>query len=147
VTACYHLLHYASLSYRVWAHETGYQAPVRTLGWDLSSHHHIGSWFSNTTLVQDALEILIDRSRRYWWAEQHLLATASIALFAGVESKRRAIRHVWAFLLLAQCVSLPFALNLFFLALLLTPISKTFTTTDSTLKRCTALSHTSTIRP
>jgi hypothetical protein len=61
---------------------------LRTLGWDLSSNHHIGSWFLNTTLVQDALEILIDRSRRYWWAEKHLLATASFAIIRWTRIKK-----------------------------------------------------------
>lgn len=123
-TSCYHLLHYISLSYRVWAHAMGHEVPfLRTLGWDMGSHYHVGRWWKDTSLLQDAWEVLIDRSRRYWWAEQHLLGASSWAIFVGLEGRRRSIRHLWAFLLLAQFISLAYAMNLFFLAVLLHPIS------------------------
>src|SRR5271154_6259259 len=36
--------------------------------------------------------------------------------------RRQNIRHLWAFLLLGQIVAISFAMNLFFLAVLLTPV-------------------------
>lgn len=130
-TSCYHTLDYAFLSYRVWAQEMGHEVPVlRTLGWDIGSQYHIGRWWKDTNLLQDAWEIVIDRSRRYWWAEQHLLGTASWAMFVGIEGRRRNIHRLWAFILLAQFVSLSFAVNLFFLAILLSPMLAPSTAAD-----------------
>jgi len=43
-------------------------------------------------------------------------------MYLAIEGQRRKISHLWAFLALAQLVNLSYAQNLFFLAVLFTPV-------------------------
>ncbi|OHE92778.1 hypothetical protein CORC01_11928 [Colletotrichum orchidophilum] len=90
----------------------------------------IGRWLNDTSIHLDALEIIAEKARRFWWGQQIELATVSWSLLLAIEGKRRSIPSVWAYLGLAHLVSLSFAQNLFYLALLLTP-APTTTADDS----------------
>ena len=85
------------------------------------SQLYIGQWLSDTPVYYDALEIVAEKARRFWWGQQVDLATTAFSVFLALEGRRRNIPMVTAFLALAHLVSLSFAQNLFFLALLLTP--------------------------
>ncbi|KXH31018.1 hypothetical protein CSIM01_07903 [Colletotrichum simmondsii] len=129
--ASYWALSYAKLSYRVWADQRGVEAPVRFYGDhgvipnETATQVFIGRWLSDTPVHLDALEIIAEKARRFWWGQQIELATVSWSLLLAVEGKRRRIPSVWAYLGLAHLVSLSFAQNLFYLALLLTPATTT----------------------
>ncbi|KAF9875607.1 hypothetical protein CkaCkLH20_06988 [Colletotrichum karsti] len=82
---------------------------------------HIGRWLTDTPVHLDALEIIAEKARRFWWGQQIDLATVSWSLLLAVEGGRRHIPSLWAYLALAHLVNLSFAQNLFYLALLLTP--------------------------
>jgi hypothetical protein len=76
---------------------------------------------NDTAFYLDAAEILAEKARRFWWAQQVDLGLVSWTMLLSIEGRRRNISLLWCYQLLAQLVSLPFAQNLFFLALLLTP--------------------------
>lgn len=116
-----------SLSYRAWAYEMGQSLPQSWVGeggvWgEGKTGLALGRWLEDTDLLNDALEIAVEKSRRYWWTQQLILAAAAWSIYLSVEGRRRNIRHLWAFMLLAQTVGLSFAINLFFVAVLLTSV-------------------------
>ncbi|KAK1983826.1 hypothetical protein LZ30DRAFT_463460 [Colletotrichum cereale] len=125
--AGYWALSYAKLSYRVWADQRGVEAPVRFYGdhglfpRQKATRVFPGRWLTDTSVHMDALEIVAEKARRFWWGQQIELATISWSLLLAVEGRRRNIPSVWAYLALAHLVSLSFAQNLFYMALLLTP--------------------------
>ena len=82
---------------------------------------YIRHWLSDTAIYQDAVEIVAEKARRYWWGQQIDLAMVSWALLLAIEGRRRSIPFLWAYFSLAYLVNLSFAQNLFFVALLLTP--------------------------
>ena len=63
----------------------------------------------------------MEKARRRWWGQQVDLATISWSMLLAIEGRRRQIPYLWAYPLLSQTVSLSFAQNLFYIALLLTP--------------------------
>ncbi|ETS80463.1 hypothetical protein PFICI_07992 [Pestalotiopsis fici W106-1] len=128
VSAAYSSISYATLSYKVWADERGIQLPSRFVGdggffpgTHNSSQVHLAQWLHDTPVYYDAFEIVAEKARRYWWGQQVDLGIIAWSLLLAIEGRRRRIPLVTAFLALAHLVSLSFAQNLFYLALLLTP--------------------------
>lgn len=126
--AAYTSVNAASLSYRVWAHRHGLDLPNRLIGEggffpsiNRSSQLYLTQWLSDTPIYYDALEIVAEKARRFWWGQQVDLATIVFSLLLATEGRRRHIPMVTGFLALAHLVNLSFAQNLFYLALLLTP--------------------------
>ncbi|KAK4039677.1 hypothetical protein C8A01DRAFT_36300 [Parachaetomium inaequale] len=121
-------LEYLTLSYKVWASERGVAVPDslfgnRALSADGTDQTglHLRRWLSDTPVFLDALEIVAEKSRRLWWGQQLDLATISWTTLLAIEGRRRRIPHLWAYALLPHLVSLSFAQNLFYVALLQTP--------------------------
>ncbi|KAI3336438.1 hypothetical protein HD806DRAFT_5827 [Xylariaceae sp. AK1471] len=129
LVATYYSVTFATLSYKTWAYEHGLDLTQRILGENSnyisksrnSSQLYIGQWLSDTPIYHDALEIVAEKARRFWWGQQIDLATIAFSLMLATEGRRRKIPLLTAFLALAHVVNLSFAQNLFFLALLLTP--------------------------
>ncbi|KAL7626202.1 hypothetical protein AAE478_002972 [Parahypoxylon ruwenzoriense] len=82
---------------------------------------YIAQWLSDTPIYYDALEIVVEKARRFWWGQQIDLAIVAFSMLLSVEGRRRGILSTSAFLALAHLVNLSFAQNLFYLALILTP--------------------------
>jgi hypothetical protein len=82
----------------------------------------IARWLNDTPFYQDALEIVAEKARYFWWGQQVNLGLVSWSMYLAVEGQRRKISNLWAFLALAQLVNLSYAQNLFFVAVLLTPV-------------------------
>ncbi|KAH8890803.1 hypothetical protein GQ53DRAFT_782113 [Thozetella sp. PMI_491] len=121
---CYSSLRYATISYQTWADERGFDIPSshRPQGnGENGSRPHIARWLSDTPVYLDAYEIISEKARRFWWGQQLDLALIAWALMLAIEGRRRKIPFLWAYIVLAQSISLTFAQNLFYLALLLTP--------------------------
>lgn len=78
-------------------------------------------WLNDVPIYQEALEIVAEKARRFWWGQQIDLALVPWSLFLSIEGRRRRIPSLFAFLSLAHLVNLSFAQNLFYVALLLTP--------------------------
>ena len=91
-TTWYYMFSYFTLSYRVWAHEMGKGLPVGL--WSQGGIFEggqlrlaLGRWLSDTSLFWDAWEIVIERSKRYWWSQQTFLGAAAWSVFVGIEGR------------------------------------------------------------
>ncbi|KAJ4304329.1 hypothetical protein N0V88_001942 [Collariella sp. IMI 366227] len=122
-------LEYLTLSYKVWASERGVSYPeslfenstLTGLGTSRTGLY-LRYWLTDTSVYLDALEILAEKTRRLWWGQQLDLATISWTALLAIEGRRRRIPHLWAYALLPHLVNLSFAQNLFYVALLQTPL-------------------------
>lgn len=81
-----------SLSYRVWANERGEALPSGLWGrggyfggGDEGVGLELGRWLKDTSFVRDCLEIVAEKSRRFWWNQQMLLGTTVWSVFVGIE--------------------------------------------------------------
>lgn len=136
LAAVYSSLAYASLSFEVWADERAIGGSPSHLEHGIATNASAVAhqdrdpkqlildrirWLGDTPLYQDAFEIITEKARRFWWAQQVDLSLVSWSVLLAVEGQRRGIPNLMAFLCLAHLVNLSFAQNLFFVALLLTP--------------------------
>ncbi|KAF7559777.1 hypothetical protein G7046_g4381 [Stylonectria norvegica] len=126
--ALYTAVTYAILSYKVWASQHDVALPVQFYGdkgilprGENATGIYPFQWLSDTPVHLDAIEIMAEKARRFWWGQQVDLGLASWSLMLAIEGRRRNIPLLWCYQLLGQLVSLSFAQNLFFVALLLTP--------------------------
>ncbi|KAI0887476.1 uncharacterized protein GGS22DRAFT_157242 [Annulohypoxylon maeteangense] len=129
--ATYTSLNSVIISYRTWVYEHGLDQPERFIPEEtlfpepdnssVLDPVYIAHWLSDTSPYFDSLEIVAEKARRFWWGQQIDLATIAFSFLLSIEGRRRNIPLTSAFLALAHLVSLSFAQNLFFLALLLTP--------------------------
>ncbi|CZT12542.1 uncharacterized protein RAG0_16336 [Rhynchosporium agropyri] len=129
ITADFFGLKFSSLSYRVWAAERGVSSPESLIGdkGAFRAGEHPGRfyfvrWLYDTPLYRDFLEIVAEKARHFWWSQQINLGLISWSTYLALEGQRRNISNLWAFLALAQMVNLSYAQNLFFVAVLLTPV-------------------------
>jgi hypothetical protein len=79
-------------------------------------------WLNDTPFYRDGLEIVAEKARHFWWGQQASLGLVSWGTFLAIEGCRRNIPNLWVFMALAQLVNLSYAQNLFFIAVLLTPV-------------------------
>ncbi|KAH6998449.1 hypothetical protein BKA56DRAFT_26935 [Ilyonectria sp. MPI-CAGE-AT-0026] len=128
IRAVYGSASYAVLSYKVWASDSGVELPTRFYGdkgifpfGENATRVHILQWLSDTPIYLDAFEIIAEKARRFWWGQQLDLGLVSWTMLLAIEGRRRNIPLLWCYQLLGQLVSLAFAQNVFFVALLLTP--------------------------
>lgn len=119
----------ASLSYRVWAAERGVELPDSFFGdkgaFRLGQHpgrFDIIRWLNDTPFYRDNLEIVAENAKYFWWGQQASFAMNSFSTYVAIEGRRRNISNLWAFILLGQLVNVSFAQNLWFVAILLTPV-------------------------
>lgn len=144
--ASYSSFSYAALSYRVWADQRGIRVPDRLVAWfslynfgrllhvasffggsvnttgsTNATQLHISRWLTDVPIYADAYEIVVEKARRYWWGQQIDLSLVAWSMLLAIEGRRRRIPFLWAYLSLAHLVSLSYAQNLFYVALLLTP--------------------------
>ncbi|PMD36669.1 hypothetical protein L207DRAFT_515186 [Hyaloscypha variabilis F] len=127
--ATYFGVRFGSLSYRVWATERGVELPDGFFGDNgaLRGGEHPGRlqivrWLNDTPLYRDALEIIAEKARYFWWGQQVNLSLVSWSTYLAIEGQRRKIPNLWAFLALAQILNLSYAQNLFFVTILHTPV-------------------------
>ncbi|OTB06894.1 hypothetical protein M426DRAFT_318608 [Hypoxylon sp. CI-4A] len=121
----------AILSYQTWAYEHGLDQRDSFISEEelvfepenpsKLNFTYIIRWLSDTPIYFDALEIVAEKARRFWWGQQIDLATVAFSTLLSIEGRRRKIPLTSVFLILAHLVNLSFAQNLFYLALLLTP--------------------------
>ena len=118
---------FLKLSYQVWAYERGEAVPTGLFGrYGIFSQRvgrlQLGRWLHDTDLISELWEIALERARRRWWSQQLLLTSGPWCLYVAIEGQRRNIPYLWAFIALAPLVSLSFAMNAFFLAILWVPL-------------------------
>ena len=83
---------------------------------------HFFRWLNDTPFYRDGLEVVAEKARHFWWGQQVNLGLVSWGTFVAIEGQRRKIPNLWVFMGLAQLVNMSYAQNLFFVALLLTPV-------------------------
>jgi len=66
--------------------------------------------------------MVAEKARYFWWGQQVSLGFVSWSMYVAIEGQRRKVSNLWTFLALAQLVNLSYAQNLFFIAVLLTPV-------------------------
>ncbi|RMZ84436.1 hypothetical protein DV738_g839, partial [Chaetothyriales sp. CBS 135597] len=109
------MLRFFSVSYHSWASaQTAH--PDECLNFAL--------WLRDTRLFEQAWWTAVATPARFWWTQQIFFFTTGWSVFVGREGNRRAIPHLWAYMLLGQIVAISFATNLFFLAALLSPLQQ-----------------------
>ncbi|TVY44634.1 hypothetical protein LOCC1_G003981 [Lachnellula occidentalis] len=120
---------FSGLSYRIWAAQRGVELPKSVFGdqgafrgGEHPGRLHLVRWLNDVPFYQDALEIVAEKHRHFWWGQQVNLGLVSWSVYVAVEGRRRNISNLWTFLALAQLVNLSYAQNLFFIAVLLTPV-------------------------
>ena len=118
---------FLKLSYQVWAFERGVTVPTGLFGqYGVFSRDvgqlQLGRWLRDTDLLSELWEIAMEKTRRRWWSQQLLLTTGPWSLYVAIQGRRRNIPHLWAFAILAPLTSLSLSMNLFFLAVLWTPV-------------------------
>ncbi|GAD98059.1 hypothetical protein AN4634.2 [Paecilomyces variotii No. 5] len=109
----YHMFSFFAYSYRDWACRTGFLGSVSLTARDLEL------WLRDTKLFQEAWGAVVESPWRFWWSEQIFLWTVGWSLFLGISGRRNGIPHLWTYMLLGQIVAISFAMNLFYLAVLL----------------------------
>ncbi|KAF4629886.1 hypothetical protein G7Y89_g8256 [Cudoniella acicularis] len=129
VVGFFFAVNFSGLSYRVWAAEREVELPEGFFGdkgalggGEHPGRLHIVRWLNDTPLYQDVLEIVFEKARHAWWGQQINLGFVSWSTYLAIESRRRKISNSWVFLALSQLVNLSYAQNLFFVAVLLTPV-------------------------
>ncbi|TVY38664.1 hypothetical protein LSUB1_G003725 [Lachnellula subtilissima] len=143
---------FSGLSYRIWAAQRGIELPGSVFGdqgalrgGEHPGRLHLARWLNDVLFYQDALEIVAEKHRHFWWGQQVNLGLVSWSVYVAVEGRRRNISNLWTFLALAQLVNLSYAQNLFFIAVLLTPVplpeNVSELTRDSVPARSTRYSH------
>ncbi|PVH86926.1 hypothetical protein DL98DRAFT_582243 [Cadophora sp. DSE1049] len=128
-TAAFFGAKFALLSYRVWATERGVELPESLFGdkgalraGEHPGRFHLVRWLNDTPFYRDSLEIVAEKARHFWWGQQVNLGLISFSTYLALEGQRRKISNLWVFLALASLVNLSYAQNLFFVAMLLTPV-------------------------
>ncbi|TKA57315.1 hypothetical protein B0A49_13338, partial [Cryomyces minteri] len=112
-TTWHYMLRFFSASYHSWA-STNDVLP--------GDNMELGLWLNDTSLFKEAWGTAVATPARFWWTQQIFFFTAGWSVVMGYEGHRRKIPHLWAFMLLGQVVAVSFASNLFFLAVLLSPL-------------------------
>ena len=81
-----------SLSYRVWARERGEMLPSGLFGpggilggGEENVGLELGRWLKDTSFALDSWEIIVEKSRRFWWSQQILFGTTVWSVFMGLE--------------------------------------------------------------
>ncbi|KAK5017204.1 hypothetical protein LTR60_002038 [Cryomyces antarcticus] len=131
----YNMLRFLILSYAAWAAERNLpvSSPFSLLGGLVPSKSTRGSartglgdlqlwqWSKTSTLFTDFARELCASPRAWWWSLQALVGSWVWGVWMSAEGQTRHIPSLWAFFALAQILPVSFTMNLFFLALLLTP--------------------------
>lgn len=127
-TLSYHMLNYLIVSYQAWATNRGSLVPHglfgknSILGPDGSISLHIWQCLTTSTLFQDFAQTICGNTARFWWTQQALFVTMAWSMFMSYEGRRREMPKLWAYAFISQILPVSFAQNLFFLAILQTPV-------------------------
>ncbi|KAF2497162.1 hypothetical protein BU16DRAFT_459109 [Lophium mytilinum] len=120
------------VSYLTWAQEGRFNIPGGIwTSWygtgassDDAERWYLGSWLQDVGYLKEAEHLGLTVPSGAFWVDQELFGQAVAGLFMGIEGHRRnlPVSTTVSFVLLSQICSLSYALNLFFLAMIYTPI-------------------------
>ncbi|KAL8672909.1 MAG: hypothetical protein Q9168_002663 [Polycauliona sp. 1 TL-2023] len=111
-TLSYHMLSYLIYAYQAWLTANGLEGLPRPSDFltlpTSQGLHQVGQWLTESTLFLNFAETICQNSANFWWTQQALFVSMASALFISIEG---------------QILPISFAQNLFFVAMLLFPIS------------------------
>ncbi|KAF7419568.1 hypothetical protein PC9H_002159 [Pleurotus ostreatus] len=85
----------------------------------------MAQWLVNTQLFKQAWYAVCDGPLNWWWSEQLCLFTVGCwTVILASEGTYHRVEHVWAYMLLGQLVAISVASNLFYIAILSSPIPR-----------------------
>ncbi|KAF1980303.1 hypothetical protein BU23DRAFT_443850 [Bimuria novae-zelandiae CBS 107.79] len=120
-----------AVSYLDWAHIGGHEMPGSIWsGWYGTGEAgvgrwRLGDWLSDTDLIRASDEVGVAKPEAFIYTTQHFVALIANAIFMGVEAGRRhnlSASTIASFVVLSAMGSLGYALNLFFIIMLYTPL-------------------------
>ncbi|KAL8854609.1 MAG: hypothetical protein Q9221_000644 [Calogaya cf. arnoldii] len=127
-TLSYHMLSYLIYAYQDWVTVNDLEAwpsssDLFTLSTWQTLLHQIWQWLTESTLFLNFAKTICENSANFWWTQQALFVSMASTLFISIEGTRRQIPHLWAYLAVGQIIPISFAQNLFFVAMIIFPIT------------------------
>ncbi|KAF2995258.1 hypothetical protein E8E13_003675 [Curvularia kusanoi] len=86
---------------------------------------HLGDWIMDTDLLKESDDVTIRRPEGFFTTAQHFMGLLASSIFIGVEGHRRNLSPwvIASFVILGAYGSLGYALSLFFVTILYTPVA------------------------
>ncbi|KAL2688783.1 hypothetical protein IWX47DRAFT_595007 [Phyllosticta citricarpa] len=116
-------------SYDAWAKDKGEVTPGALWdGWYAGEddwNWQLGRWWQDMRPAREFINVALGTSKGLWWTQQLLIAKQAFAAFVGVEGHRRDIPKMQLVALwpIAEFAGLSVAQSLFFIMILLSPVS------------------------
>jgi hypothetical protein len=116
-------------TYYDWAHK--HDAHIPNTLWEAgynkileASHVPLGLWFKDSRIIEQYYYGIMENASSFGLVSQILVALVPWSVYVGIQGHHLniPIRFLLAFVQLAQLIGLSFATNLFFIALILTPV-------------------------
>ncbi|THZ23124.1 hypothetical protein D6C89_05694 [Aureobasidium pullulans] len=120
-TLSYHMLNVLILSYKQWS--TNHSIPLGALIGSNRTPLHLWQWSTTSSLFQDFGEAIVATKPRYLLSSSGLWSTVAVAIYMGIEGRRRNVPNLWAFFGLLEILPTSFAQSLFYLVLCTKPQS------------------------
>ncbi|KAF1833116.1 hypothetical protein BDW02DRAFT_570421 [Decorospora gaudefroyi] len=118
-----------AISYVRWAEHTKHELPGSLWsGWYAAGEQgrwHLGDWISDIDLVHEFDAVGIMKPEGFVYTSQYFVGLIASSIFMGAEGRRRNLptTTIASFVLLSSIGSLGYALSLFFITILYTPLS------------------------
>ena len=120
-----------AISYVQWAELGNHETPGSLWqGWYGTGEKgvgnwHLGDWIKDIDLVREADAVAILKPEGFYYTAQHFMGLLASAIFVGVEGHRRNLSPwtIASFVTLGAYGSLGYALSLFFVTILYTPLT------------------------
>ncbi|THX81757.1 hypothetical protein D6D08_04857, partial [Aureobasidium pullulans] len=118
-TLSYHMLNVLILSYKQWS--TTHSIPLGALIGPNRTPLHLWQWSTTSSLFQDFGEAIVATKPRYLLSSSGLWSTVAVAIYMGIEGRRRNVPNLWAFFGLLEILPTSFAQSLFYIMLCTKP--------------------------
>jgi hypothetical protein len=118
-TLSYHMLNVLILSYQQWT--TRHNIPLGALIGSNRTPLHLWQWSITSSLFQDFGRAIVATKPRYLLSSSGLWSTLAVALYMGIEGRRRKVPNLWVFFVLLEILPTSFAQTLFYIMLCTKP--------------------------
>ncbi|CAE7031044.1 hypothetical protein P3342_006541 [Pyrenophora teres f. teres] len=117
-----------AISYVRWAEDNKHDIPCTLWGGSYGTDEarwYLGDWIADIDLVREFDAVGIMKPEGFLYTSQYLVGLIASAIFMGAEGRRRNLsnRTIASFVLLSSIGSLGYALSLFFITILYTPLT------------------------
>lgn len=119
-TLSYYMLNVLILSYQQWT--TRHSIPLGALIGSNRTPLHLWQWSITSSLFQDFGKAIVATKPRYLLSSSGLWSTLAVALYMGIEGRRRKVPNLWVFFVLLEILPTSFAQTLFYIMLCTKPL-------------------------